>query len=84
MERRHVTARLVPKELNLVQKFIGRRWLKTWLNSEPTFIHRIKTDNERWVFDMQISQQTFDMSYPHKAESKKARQSSSKVYHAAH
>jgi len=60
MER--VAARLVPKDLNFLQKLNRVKVAEDMLervNSDPTFIKRIITGDETWVyeFDMQTSQQ---------------------------
>lgn len=58
---RKVAARLVPKDLNFLQKVNRLKVAEDMLervNSDPTFIKRIITGDETWVFeyDMQTSQ----------------------------
>ena len=81
---RRVAARLVPRELNFFQKIHRKKVAEDMLeqvNSDPTFIQRIITGDETWVyeFDMQTSQQAAEWRYPHEPKPKKPRQSRSKV-----
>lgn len=82
MER--VAARLVPKDLNFLQKLNRVKVAEDMLervNSDPTFIKRIITGDETWVyeFDMQTSQQASEWRLPTEPKPKKPRQSRSKV-----
>lgn len=81
---KRVAARLVPKDLNFLQKLNRVRVAEDMLervNSDPTFIKRIVTGDETWVyeFDMQTSQQASEWRLPTEPKPKKARQSRSKV-----
>ncbi|XP_018357096.1 PREDICTED: putative uncharacterized protein FLJ37770 [Trachymyrmex septentrionalis] len=77
MER--VAARLVPKDLNFLQKLNRVKVAEDMLervNSDPTFIKRIITGDETWVyeFDMQTSQQASEWRLPTEPKPKKPRQ----------
>ena len=79
-----VAARLVPKDLNFLQKLNRVKVAEDMLervNSDPTFIKRIITGDETWVyeFDMQTSQQASEWRLPTEPKPKKPRQSRSKV-----
>ncbi|XP_011053283.1 PREDICTED: uncharacterized protein LOC105145454, partial [Acromyrmex echinatior] len=81
---KRVAARLVPKDLNFLQKLNRVKVAEDMLeqvNSDPTFIKRIITGDETWVyeFDMQISQQASEWRLPTELKPKKSRQSRSKV-----
>ncbi|XP_060806375.1 uncharacterized protein LOC132903073 [Amyelois transitella] len=81
---KHVAARLVPKDLNFFQKLNRMRVAEDMLervNSDPTFMKRIVTGDETWVyeFDMQSSQQASEWRLPTEPKPKKPRQSRSKV-----
>ncbi|CAB3250049.1 unnamed protein product [Arctia plantaginis] len=81
---KHVTARLVPKDLNFLQKRNRMRVAEDMLervNNDPTFMKRIVTGDETWVyeFDMQTSQQASEWRLPTESKPKKPRQSRSKV-----
>lgn len=81
---KHVAARLVPKDLNFLQKLNRVRVAEDMLervNSDPTFMKRIVTGDETWVyeFDMQTSQQASEWHLPTEPKPKKPRQSRSKV-----
>ncbi|KAJ0179522.1 hypothetical protein K1T71_005234 [Dendrolimus kikuchii] len=78
---KHVAARLVPKQLNFLQKLNRIRVAEDMLervNSDPTFMKSIVTGDETWVykFDMQTSQQVSEWHLP--TERKKPLQSRSK------
>ena len=60
---RRVAARFVPKELNFLQRQYREQISLDMVdraNSDPTFIERIITSDETWVykFDMQTGQQS--------------------------
>ena len=81
---KRVAVRLVPKDLNFLQKLNRVKVAEDMLervNSDPTFIKRIVTGDETWVyeFDMQTSQQASEWRLPIEPKPKKARQSRSKV-----
>lgn len=81
---RRVAARLVPKELNFLQKEHRKQVAEDMLeraNSDPTFIKRIITGDETWVyeFDMQTSQQASEWRFSNEPKPKKPRQSRSKI-----
>lgn len=81
---KHVAARLVPKDLNFLQKLNRVKVAEDMLeqvDSDPTFIKRIVTGDETWVyeFDMQTSQQASEWHLPTDPKPKKPRQSRSKV-----
>lgn len=84
LDMKRVAARLVPKDLNFLQKLnrvkVAEDMLKR-VNFDPTFIKRIVTGDERWVyeFDMQTSQQALEWRLPTEPKPKKPRQSRSKV-----
>ncbi|CAK9811861.1 Mariner Mos1 transposase [Anthophora quadrimaculata] len=81
---RRVAARLVPKDLNFVQKH-HRKTVAADLISEarndPTFMKRIITGDETWVYqyDMETSQQSSEWRLENEPKPKKPRQSRSKV-----
>ncbi|XP_014482086.1 PREDICTED: putative uncharacterized protein FLJ37770 [Dinoponera quadriceps] len=63
---RRVAARLVPKELNFLQKEHRKQVAEDMLeraNSDPTFMKRLITGDETWVyeFDMQTGQQVSEL-----------------------
>lgn len=81
---RKVAARLVPKDLNFLQKVNRSKVAEDMLervNSDPTFIERIITGDETWVFeyDMQTSQQSSEWRAKNEPKPKKPRQSKSKI-----
>lgn len=81
---KRIAARLVPKDLNFLQKLNRVKVAEDMLervNSDPTFIKRIVTGDETWVyeFDMQTSQQASEWRLPTEPKPKKPRQSRSKV-----
>lgn len=81
---KHVAARLVPKDLNFLQKLNRIRGAGDMLervNSDPTFMKRIVTGDETWVyeFDMQTSQQASEWRLPTEPKPKNPRQTRSKV-----
>ncbi|XP_012231261.1 protein GVQW3-like [Linepithema humile] len=82
---RRVAARLVPKELNFLQKEHRKQVAEDMLqraNSDPTFIKRIITGDETWVyeFDMQTSQQASEWRFDNEPKPKKPRQNRSKSH----
>lgn len=81
---RRVSARLVPKELNFLQKEHRKQVAEDMLeraNSDPTFMKRIITGDETWVyeFDMQTSQQASEWRFDKEPKPKRPRQSRSKI-----
>lgn len=79
-----VAARLVPKDLNFLQKDARKQVALDMLqrvNSDESFIKRIITGDETWVyeFDMQTSQQSSEWRLDTEPKPKKPRQSRSKV-----
>ena len=73
---KRVAARLVPKDLNFLQKLNRVKIAEDMLervNSDPTFIKRIVTGDETWVyeFDMQTSQQALEWRLPTEPKPKK-------------
>lgn len=81
---RRIAARLVPKELNFLQQQYRKQTSLDMLDrvdSDPTFIERIITGDETWVyeFDMQTSQQASEWRTKNEPKPKKPRQSRSKV-----
>lgn len=80
---RRVAARLVPKELNFLQKQYREQVASDMLertNSDPTFMERIITGDETWVYEyeMQTSQQSSEWREKNEPKPKKPRQSRSK------
>lgn len=81
---RRVAARLVPKELNFLQKQRRVEVAKQMIanaDSDPTFMKRIITGDETWVyeFDMPTSQQSSEWRVGDEPKPKKPRQSRSKI-----
>ena len=81
---KRVTARLVPEDLNFLQKLNRVKVAEDMLervNSDPIFIKRIITSDETWVyeFDMQTNQQASKWRLPTEPKPKKPRQSRSKI-----
>lgn len=77
-------ARLVPKELNFLQKEHRKQVAEDMLeraNSDPIFMKRIITGDETWVyeFDMQTSQQASEWRFDKEPKPKRPRQSRSKI-----
>jgi len=84
LNMRRVAARLVPKDLNFLQKRYREQVSLDMLdrcNSDPTFMKRIITGDETWVYeyDMQTSQQASEWRGKDESKPKKPRQSRSKV-----
>ena len=82
--KRVIAARLVPEDLNFLQKLNCVKVAEDMLdgvNSDPTFIKRIMTGDETWVykFDMQTSQQASEWRLLTEPKPKKPRQSRSKI-----
>lgn len=81
---RRVAAKLVPKDLNFIQKH-HRKTVAEELISEaendPTFMKRIITGDETWVYeyDVETSQQSSEWRFENEPKPKKPRQSRSKV-----
>ncbi|KAJ0172692.1 hypothetical protein K1T71_011831 [Dendrolimus kikuchii] len=76
---KHVAARLVPKDLNLLQKLNRIRVAEDMLervNSDRTFMKCIITGDETWVYeyDMQTSQQASEWRVPTEPKPEKPRQ----------
>ncbi|XP_043260410.1 uncharacterized protein LOC122401986 [Colletes gigas] len=81
---RRVAARLVPKELNFLQKEHQEAVAEDTISrasSDFTFMKRIITGNETWVYeyDMQTSQQSSEHRLENERNPKKPRQSRSKI-----
>lgn len=81
---RKVAARLVPKDLNFLQKRHREQVASDMLdrcNSDSTFMERIITGDETWVYeyDMQTSQQSSEWVAKNEPKPKKPRQSRSKM-----
>ena len=81
---RRVVARLVPKDLNFVQKHHRKTVAEEMISeaqSDPTFMKRIITGDETWVyeFDMETKQQSSEWRFEDEPKPKKSRQSRSKV-----
>lgn len=81
---RRVAARLVPKELNFLQKVHRKEVAEEMLqmvNSDPTIMKRIITGDETWVYeyDMLTSQQSSEWRTKNEPKPKKPRQSRSKI-----
>lgn len=84
LNMRRVAARLVPKDLNFLQKQYRLQISLDMLdrsNSDPTFMEHIITGDETWVyeFDMQTSQQASKWRTEFESKPKKPRQSRSKI-----
>ena len=76
--------RIVPKDLNVLRKLNRVKVAENMLeqvNSEPTFMKRIVTGDEKWVyeFDMQTSQQDSKGRLTTEPKPKKPRQTRSKI-----
>lgn len=81
---KRVAARLVPKELNFLQKQCRMSVAKEMISNadnDPTFMKRIITGDETWVyeFDMPTTQQSSEWREKNEPKPKKPRQSRSKV-----
>lgn len=81
---RRVSARLVPKELNFLQKMHRKQVAEDMLersNLDSTFMQRIITGDETWVYeyDTQTSQQSSEWRWNTEPKPKKPRQSRSKI-----
>ena len=81
---KRVAARLVPKELNFVQKAQRKHVAEDMVSrasTDPTFMKRIITGDETWVYeyDMQTSQQSSEWRLDNEPKPKKPRQSRSKI-----
>ena len=83
---KRIAARLIPKDLNFLQKLNRVKVVEDMLervNSDPTFIKRIVTGHETWVyeFDMQTSLQASEWRLLAKPTEnmKKRRQNRSKI-----
>ncbi|CAK9801685.1 Mariner Mos1 transposase [Anthophora quadrimaculata] len=81
---RRVAARLVPKELNFLQKEHRKAVAEDMISrasSDFTFMKRITTGDETWVYeyDMQTSQQSSEYRLENEPNPKKPRQSRSKI-----
>lgn len=81
---KRIEARLVPKELNFLQKQHRVEVAKQMIanaDSDPTFMERIITGDETWVyeFDMLTSQQSSEWRAEDEPKPKKSRQSRSKI-----
>ncbi|CAK9799943.1 Mariner Mos1 transposase [Anthophora quadrimaculata] len=81
---RRVAARLVPKELNFLQKEHRKAVAEDMISrasSDFTFMKRIITGDETWVYeyDMQTSQQSSEYRLENEPNPKKPRQSRSKI-----
>ncbi|XP_043257532.1 protein GVQW3-like [Colletes gigas] len=81
---RRVAARLVPKELNFLHKEHRKAVAEDMISrasSDFTFMKRIITDDETWVYEynMQTSQQSSEYRLENEPNSKKPRQSRSKI-----
>lgn len=81
---KRVAARLVPKELDFLQKWRRVEVAKEMLANvaeDPTFIKRIITGDETWVYeyDTETTQQSGEWRFENEPKPKKPRQSRSKV-----
>ena len=81
---RRVAARLVPKELNFLQKEHRKQVAEDMLeqaNSDPTFMKHIITGGETWVYEfaMQTIQQASEWHFDNELKPKKPRQTHSKI-----
>jgi len=81
---RKVAGRLVPKELNFMQKKHREEASLDMMeraNGDPTFMERIITGDETWVYeyDMPTNQQSSEWQTKNEPKPKKPRQSKSKV-----
>ncbi|KAJ8957589.1 hypothetical protein NQ318_020630 [Aromia moschata] len=81
---KRVAERLLPKELNVLQKEHRKQValdMVSRADSEPNFMNRIITGGETWVYeyDMQTSRQSSEWRYDDEPKPKKPRQSRSKV-----
>ncbi|KMQ87532.1 mariner mos1 transposase [Lasius niger] len=81
---KRVAARLVPKELNFLQKEHRKQVAEDMIfraSTDPTFMKRIITGDETWVYeyDMQTSQQSSEWRFENEPKPKRPRQSRSKI-----
>jgi hypothetical protein len=79
---KHVAARLVLRDLNFLQKLNRMRVAEDMLervNFDSTFMKRIVTGDETWVYEMQTSQQASNWCLPIEPKSKKPHQSHLKL-----
>lgn len=81
---RRVTARLVPKHLDLLQKEYRKNVSEEMIfehGNDPTFIKRIITGDETWVYeyDIETSQQSSEWRFENEPKPKKPRKSRSKI-----
>ncbi|XP_037938203.1 protein GVQW3-like [Teleopsis dalmanni] len=81
---KRVASRLVPKELNFVQKEHRKQFaedMSARVTTDPTFIKRIITGDETWVYeyDIQTGQQSSEWCFENGSTAKKPRQIHSKI-----
>lgn len=78
---RRVSARLVPKLLNFLQKEERKTVAKEMLTMSDTDIQHIITGDETWVYeyDVETAQQSSEWRLPNEPKPKKPRQSRSKI-----
>lgn len=78
---RRVSARLVPKLLNFLQKEQRKTVAKEMLAMTDTDIQHIITGDETWVYeyDVETAQQSSEWRFPEEPKPKKPRQSRSKI-----
>ncbi|XP_028047733.1 protein GVQW3-like [Monomorium pharaonis] len=81
---KRVAARLVPKDLNFVQKQFQKTVAQEMISEvtdDPTMMKRIITGDKTWVYeyDVETSQQSSEWRYENEPKPKKARQSRSKI-----
>ena len=79
-----VATRLVPKELNFLQKDHRKKVAEDMISqaqNDPTFMKRIITGDETWVYeyDVETSQQSSEWRLQGEPKPKKPRQSRSKI-----
>jgi hypothetical protein len=84
LQMARVSARIVPKELNFLQKQrrmdVANEMLSV-VQNDSTFMKRIITGDETWVYeyDMETEQQSSEWVFPGEPKLKKPRQSKSKI-----
>lgn len=81
---KRVAGRLVPKELNFVQKKYRKQVAEDMISqvsADPTFMHRIVTGHHAWIyeFDTRKNQQSSEYCLENEPKSKKTRQSHSRI-----
>lgn len=78
---RRVAAKMVPKELNFLQKEHRKKFAEDMISRGPDFLKRIITGDETWVYeyDTLTSQQASEWRFENEPKPKKPRQSQSKI-----